>query len=225
MATAMATERITAKRAAQRERIIGAALQAFSARGFEATTTAQIADALQMTGPALYHYFAAKDELLLACVTHLLDLLLAALTQAAAGPGSPADRLAQAVRVQIGLELRHGAAAPLVNAHLYGPRYLTDLLSPAQQTLLRDQQRALVQVYRGLIDEGLACGQLATAQPGIAAFNVLAVVQYTSVWYRPRAGRQRQDLIEQQAAAVLQMLGCTAPPLPAARPPSRKGKP
>jgi len=221
----MATDRITAKRAAQRDRIIGAALQAFSARGFEATTTAQIADALQMTGPALYHYFATKDELLLACVTHLLDLLLAALAEAAAGAGSPAERMAQAVRAQIGLELRHGAAAPLVNAHLYGPRHLTDLLSPAQRALLRDKQRALVQVYRGLIDAGLACGQFTTPEPGIATFNVLALVQYTSVWYRPRAGRQRQALIAQQAAAVLQLLGASASPLPAATPRQRKGTP
>lgn len=52
----MASERVLAKRAALRLRIIEEALAAFAARGFEATTMTDIADRLQMTGPALYHY-------------------------------------------------------------------------------------------------------------------------------------------------------------------------
>jgi AcrR family transcriptional regulator len=80
----MASERIAAKRAALRLRIIEVALKAFAARGFEATTMTGIADQLQMTGPALYHYFATKDQLLYACVDQLLDQLLADVGKAAA---------------------------------------------------------------------------------------------------------------------------------------------
>ena len=75
----MASERIAAKRAALRARIVDAALEAFAARGFEATTTADIADRLQMTGPSLYHYFRTKDELLFACIEQVLQQLQEAL--------------------------------------------------------------------------------------------------------------------------------------------------
>jgi AcrR family transcriptional regulator len=51
----MTSERMAAKRAALRGRIIDAALAAFAARGFEATTMVDVAQRLQMTGPALYH--------------------------------------------------------------------------------------------------------------------------------------------------------------------------
>ena len=78
----MATERITAKRAALRHRIIDVALKAFAAQGFENTKTADIADQLQMTGPALYHYFATKNELLFACLSQIMDQLLASATSA-----------------------------------------------------------------------------------------------------------------------------------------------
>lgn len=208
----MPSDRITAKRAALRGRIVDAALEAFAARGFEATTTADIADRLQMTGPALYHYFRTKDELLFACIEQLLQQLHDALTAALQGGGTAAERMARMVRAQVALELRNGSAAPLVNAHLYGPQYLTDMLGAEPREQLRVRQRALVQLYRGLIDEGVAAGEFRVDASAVAAFNVLAVVQYSGVWYRPRKGRRMADLVEGQVAAVLQLLGATAAP-------------
>jgi AcrR family transcriptional regulator len=207
----MPSERITAKRAALRGRIVAAALEAFAARGFEATTTADIADRLQMTGPALYHYFRTKDELLFACIEQVLQSLLEALAAAAEGGGTAAERMARVVRAQVGMELRNGSAAPLVNAHLYGPQYLMDMLGAEQRESLRVHQRSLVQVYRGLIDEGVAGGEFRVPGSAVAAFNVLAIVQYSGVWYRPRKGRRMDDLAEAQVAAVLQLLGAVPP--------------
>ena len=186
----MASERMAAKRAALRGRIVDAALQAFAARGFEATTTVDIAHQLQMTGPALYHYFRTKDELLFACIEQVLQNLHEALGAAAAAPGSAAERMSRVVRAQVTMELKNGSSAPLVNAHLYGPQYLTDMLQPAQQETLRERQRALVKIYRTLIDQGIAAGEFRVASAAVAAFNVLAVVQYSGVWYRPRKGRR-----------------------------------
>ncbi len=219
----MATERITAKRAALRQRIIDAALTAFAARGFEATTTADIADALQMTGPALYHYFRTKDELLFACVEHVLEQLHAELAGAIAVDGSATERMARMVRAQLRQELKNGSAAPLINAHLYGPQYLTDMLSSEQRETLRMRQRALVQLYRDLIEEGVGRGEFMVAHTVVAAFNVLAVIQYSSVWYRPRRGWRQGDLIEAQVSAALQLLG-VPPSLPPRRAADTEGK-
>lgn len=217
----MASERMAAKRAALRGRIIDAALAAFAARGFEATTMVDVAHQLQMTGPALYHYFGTKDELLFACIEQLLDGLYAELSAAAAGDDPPRERLARVVRAQVTAELKNGSSAPLVNAHLYGPQYLTDMLHPAQRESLRQRQRALVQVYRELIDAGVKAGEFHVDSNAVTAFNVLAVVQYSGVWYRPRKGRRMADLIDAQVAAALQLLGaCAASPQP-----TRKARP
>lgn len=221
----MASERMAAKRAALRGRIVDAALQAFAARGFEATTTVDIANQLQMTGPALYHYFRTKDELLFACIEQVLQNLHEALGAAAATPGSAAERMARVVRAQVTMELKNGSSAPLVNAHLYGPQYLTDMLQPEQQETLRERQRALVKIYRTLIDQGIADGEFHVASAAVAAFNVLAVVQYSGVWYRPRKGRRMADLIDAQVAAALQLLGATAPASPPSPPSPRKARP
>jgi AcrR family transcriptional regulator len=203
----MATERITVKRAALRLRIIDVALKAFAAQGFENTKTADIADQLQMTGPALYHYFATKNELLFACLSQIMDQLLASATSASTGTAGPRERLANVVRTQVAIELKYGSTAPLINAHLYGPKYLTQMVEEGNQALLQQKQRALVYIYRNLIAEGIDAGDFVPGDIKIAAFNVLAIIQYSGVWYRPKKGRKSLDVIEAQVGAVMNMLG------------------
>lgn len=203
----MATERITVKRAALRLRIIDVALKAFAAQGFENTKTADIADQLQMTGPALYHYFATKNELLFACLNQIMDQLLASATSASTGAAGPRERLASVVRTQVAIELKYGSTAPLINAHLYGPKYLTQMVEEGNQALLQQKQRALVYIYRNLIAEGIDAGDFVPGDIKIAAFNVLAIIQYSGVWYRPKKGRKSLDVIEAQVGAVMNMLG------------------
>lgn len=203
----MATERITVKRAALRLRIIDVALKAFAAQGFENTKTADIADQLQMTGPALYHYFATKNELLFACLSQIMDQLLASATSASTGAAGPRERLASVVRTQVAIELKYGSTAPLINAHLYGPKYLTQMVEEGNQALLQQKQRALVYIYRNLIAEGIDAGDFVPGDIKIAAFNVLAIIQYSGVWYRPKKGRKSLDVIEAQVGAVMNMLG------------------
>ena len=203
----MATERITVKRAALRLRIIDVALKAFAAQGFENTKTADIADQLQMTGPALYHYFATKNELLFACLNQIMDQLLASTTSASTGAAGPRERLASVVRTQVAIELKYGSTAPLINAHLYGPKYLTQMVDEGNQALLQQKQRALVYIYRNLIAEGIDAGDFVPGDIKIAAFNVLAIIQYSGVWYRPKKGRKSLDVIEAQVGAVMNMLG------------------
>ncbi len=203
----MPTERIAAKRAALRLRIIEAALKAFSAQGFENTRITDIAEQLQMTGPALYHYFSTKDQLLFACLDQILDQLLGDATGASGGPGSARERLANVVRTQVETELKYGSTAPLINAHLYGPQYLTEMVAEDKQEYLRRKQRTLIQIYRGLIGEGIEAGDFAPADVKIAAFNVLAIIQYSGVWYRPKKGRKSADVIEAQVDAVMSLLG------------------
>jgi AcrR family transcriptional regulator len=212
----MVTERVAAKRAVLRQRIIEVALEAFAARGFEATTTVGIADTLQMTGPALYHYFRTKEELLFACMDFILEQLHIDVSAAASSAGTVRERMIRVVKAQLKVELGSGGAASLVNAHLYGPQYLTQVLLPERSEALRQRQRVLVKVFLDLITEGADKGEFAVADSRIAAFNVLAVLQYSSVWYRPRKGQRLADLVDAQVAAVMQLLG--SGPTPEATP-------
>ena len=60
--------RVTAQtKAATRQRIVEAARQLFGAKGFEASTTRDIADAAGIASGTLFNYFATKEEIL-ACL-------------------------------------------------------------------------------------------------------------------------------------------------------------
>jgi AcrR family transcriptional regulator len=60
--------RVTAQtKAATRERIIDAAQQLFAAKGFEASTTRDIADAAGIASGTLFNYFATKEDIV-ACL-------------------------------------------------------------------------------------------------------------------------------------------------------------
>ncbi len=68
-----------------RDRILGAALELFSANGFDASTTRQLTEAMELTPAALYYHFDSKTACLEALVEPYLDEV-EALVRATGGP-------------------------------------------------------------------------------------------------------------------------------------------
>ena len=86
-----------------RERVLGAALAAFGAAGFEAVTTRQIADAAGVSLPVLQYYFGGKEGLYRACAETIVERFRGH----TAGPaGSAAEAL------------ESGCSAELARSHL-----------------------------------------------------------------------------------------------------------
>jgi AcrR family transcriptional regulator len=73
--------------------IHAAAIREFSARGFAATSMANIADAAGMSRPALYQYFRNKGDILASAFTSLMDVAVDAALAALSEPGTTAERL------------------------------------------------------------------------------------------------------------------------------------
>ena len=71
-----------------RDRLLATALQLFAAKGYAATSVAEIQQAAGLApgSGALYKHFGSKRELLEAAVTHRIDSIIAAREQYDAGP-------------------------------------------------------------------------------------------------------------------------------------------
>lgn len=196
------TARTGRKRAMQRGRILHAAIREFAARGYERTTMQDIANALDMTGASVYYYFKTKDELLFAALNSvLLDLIEAlnlALQNAKRGAKS---RLRAMIEAHIAFELNDPTLGPLVNAHLYGPRYLVETLTALQRAKLRRHQRTIYELYRGVVQDGIDSGAFAVVDPALATFDLLAIAQYPVVWFRP-GGRLTIDMVRQRQSDI-----------------------
>ncbi len=89
--------------------------------------------------------------------------------------------------------------------------YLTDVLSQDQRDRLKTIQKRVVDAYRSPIVAAIADGRIAPVDATVAAFNALAIVQYTAVWFRRGRRHKVADIADEQARAVLLMLGASLP--------------
>ena len=77
--------------------MLRAAAQLFNEFGYHDTSLAMVASRLQVTKPTLYYYVQNKEEILFECVRLGLELLRAAIADAAASGGSAVDKLKAAM--------------------------------------------------------------------------------------------------------------------------------
>src|ERR1035438_8781406 len=68
--------RLTPKGERTRARIIGAAARLIYERGVAGTTLEDVRTAAEVSGSQLYHYFADKDELVQAVISHQADVIV-----------------------------------------------------------------------------------------------------------------------------------------------------
>jgi AcrR family transcriptional regulator len=203
----MASPRVEKKKAATRERILQAAVQIFSEQGIEKAKLADVAEMLGMTAPALYYYFPSKEELVFACCADTLDEMIARIREAAGRAGrDPVERLKAIITAQMMFELKVAAVTPLLNGVLFGPQYLVNLLQEPQRERIVTQHRTLLNLYRSAISDGVAAGLFEVAEPTIASFNILAMVQYSSIWFRKSGRRSAQSIAQEQIGFALRML-------------------
>lgn len=183
------------------------ALREFSSRGFERTSMNEIADLMNVTGASLYYYFPAKEDLLYACVKSVM-VRLVELVSTAPDPGLPAaDRLADLVRRHVRFDLENRQVVSFVNAYVYGPNYLVETVAGPNQADIRRLQRDVLDAYRRILEDGRAEGAFDLANTQLAAFNILALIQYPVLWYRSGAALTIEAIGDEQARAALRVVG------------------
>jgi TetR/AcrR family transcriptional repressor of nem operon len=84
-----------ARQAPTRERLVRTAGELFWSQGYAGTGVSLIIERAQATSGSFYHFFATKDDLLLAVLDEVADNLEAVLSTAAAAAAAPVDRIAR----------------------------------------------------------------------------------------------------------------------------------
>ncbi len=179
----------------------------FAARGYAATTMQDIADALGLSRPSLYHYFRSKDEIL----AHLIDGLAAgaegALAEVAKSTSPPDQRLH---------ELVIALTVPIAEAPgRFRLLQTTDraVVKPAEARLRR-LESAVVHAVGEVVRDGMAAGLFRRVEPQIATFAVLGIVNWVAWWYAPDRGASVAEMCAQladMAVAGLRAPGAAQP--------------
>ncbi len=157
------------------DEVLRAAARLFSEHGFRQATLEDVAAALNITRPALYHYARSKDELAARC----LEIAVVQIDEAIASAQrhkSGREQLAVFFRryAEVACD-DFGRCFVLVNRREY---------NPALQETSRVHQRRFDHAVREMAQSGMADGSLRKIDPADVSRAFFAAFNGIPVWYR-----------------------------------------
>jgi AcrR family transcriptional regulator len=161
----------------------------FHERGYSATSVRDIARALDIRGASLYAHVTSKEDVLWSIVDRAASTFEKAADQAvsSAMSRSPADRLSALVRAHV-----EAIAADPELASVFVSEWRH--LSGERRSAILERRDAYEGRFRQVIGDGMATGDFASTDPGLAATFILTALNGLAIWYRPH-GRLSPDRI------------------------------
>lgn len=179
-----------------RDKILEAAAQIFSEKGFHAASMQDIAKSVNLQKASLYHHVSGKQEILLELLDQALDILIDRIGAVVSQTKPPEEKLHQAMQVYLQTLTDHrGLAAVLLFEH----RSLNEELK-SRHLPRRDRFEGL---WRDLIQEGDETGVFDCDDPSQAARALLGVLNWTLTWYSADGPLTAQEIADQYAGLFL----------------------
>jgi TetR/AcrR family transcriptional regulator, repressor for uid operon len=118
-----------------RKRVVRAARQVFTERGYAGATFQEIATRADLTRPAIHHYFPSKRALFRAVVDHTNELVVASGIERALSETSLLGRLSAFVAVAMHAGIENPATAAFLVANVVESRRHPELSTPDNDAL------------------------------------------------------------------------------------------
>ncbi|MGC4962893.1 TetR/AcrR family transcriptional regulator [Gordonia sp. DT218] len=185
---------------AARSRLLRAAVEAFAAQGFDATTTRDIATGAQMSPAAVYVHFRSKEEVLyeLSGAGHrsFLELIDAA--------DDPARPPAARLRAVIGALAAHHA-----RDHVWSRvvNYELDSLSVEHRGAIGVMRKEVARRVGAIVDAGIAAGVFDVDDPQATTTLLLSMGVDVARWYRESGAMTPEQIGEFQAEMAARIVG------------------
>ncbi len=177
----------------------------FAKRGYDQTTMQELAASMGLATGALYHYFAAKEDLLTAICDQLMEPLLDRASELRAQDQPAADELRSLVRMWVTHVVEH-------RDHM--------LVFQQERHVIESGERwRRVRASRKAF-ERLVADVLARVREGeddrLGLLALLGMVNHTAQWYRPRGELSPEQIADGYVSLVLggraRGSGLTPPP-------------
>ena len=175
-----------------RRRILEAAAQIFSEKGYHAASMQDIARAVNLQKASLYHHVSGKQEILLELLDQALDILIERIGTVVSQPNPPDEKLQIAMQVYLqSLIDQRDLSAVLLFEHRS--------LDPELKTRHLPRRDRFEGLWRGVIQDGVAAGAFDCDDPAQAARALLGVMNWTLTWYRVDGPLRAQEIADQYA--------------------------
>ncbi len=152
--------------AAPRERLLAAARELSTRRGFDAVSVRDLTARARVNLGAVTYHFKSKQALYHEAIASIARPFADAVAAVAAEPGAPLDRIEGVVRAVLAHLAQHPEAPPIMLRELAGNRPLPPPLA--------DLMRRNVGVLTGIIADGQRDGSIRKGDPALFAFSVIS---------------------------------------------------
>ncbi len=169
-------EERASEREQKREAVLRAAVRAFNAKSFEATSLDEVAATLGISKPTIYHYLGNKEQVLVECVTRGLEMLQAAAREAQSESGSGLERLRRFLRRYAEINMDDFGRCVI--------RTNDETLSAEGRRRFRGLKGEIDRAMRTLIAEGVDDGSIAPVDVRIAAFTLAGALNWPARWHQ-----------------------------------------
>ena len=188
---------------AKREELTRIAARLFAERGYQGTSLADLAQALGVQKPSLYHHIASKEDLLWDVAQEGAAAFHAALDAVPAAE-RPGDRIREALRAHLSVV---GGQLDVATVFVEEWRFLTG----ERRELFLAERRRYEERIRELFREGVEGSELRTdLDVATAALLFLSAANWAYTWLRP--GADTDELADRLYAVLLDgMRGYSTP--------------
>ncbi|HQQ77177.1 MAG TPA: TetR/AcrR family transcriptional regulator [Thermoanaerobaculia bacterium] len=186
------------------QRLLDAAIQLFTERGYTATSVRELVERAGVTKPALYYHFASKEDLYLAILSDLARYADEVIARSRVRSGPVRERLEKFLVAMFEAFEEKKSAVRLINAVFWGPA------QGAPPFDFATFHNKLLVVLREIVDEGIAAGELRAANPADMTLALMGVLSFTMdlTLARPELGVGKDGL---RRALDLLFAGLAAP--------------
>lgn len=184
----------------KREQILTEAVALFYELGYQRTSLDMVAERLGVTKPFIYYHFKDKAEILFEIGRRSIVQANNALKGALATPGKPAARLYHTIAAMTRTVLessRHTAIFFREEKNF----------SETDRKVLHEMHSEFDQMLVKLLEEGCKTGEFKVADPGLCSLAIAGAVGWGYIWFRPNGRLSIDEIAEQMATMVMQMVG------------------
>ena len=179
-----------------REDILEAAAQVFRQKGFHGTSMQDIAKAVNLQKPSLYHHVSSKQEILLALLDRALEILLERIS-VISSQDIPADKkLREMIRAYLEILAENMDLAAVL---LFEHRSL-ERKQHARHVPNRDKFESL---WRDVLKEGVSAQRFVCEDPALTTRAILGILNWTITWYRPDGALEIDQIADQYSDLLL----------------------
>ena len=175
--------------ATKREAVLQTAAQLFLEKSYGRTSMNDVADRLNITKPALYHYFRNKEDILIECYRLGTGLIEEILNDIATHCGTGLEKVEAFIYSYANvMTINFGRCVMRLDD--------ADLSSDAFSEV-RNYKRKIDRRLRSFIQEGIDDGTITPCDPKIAAFSIAGALNWICVWYEPRGPLSPEEIATQ----------------------------